>query len=345
MKFLILRFSSFGDVTQCLSVPSQIHNKYPEAKIHWAVRDDLAELLEGHPHIERKWPLSRGTGLRGLIKLGLDLRRQSFSHLYDAHNNLRSHLLSWILRFPRRGKSLVFLRKSQKRWKRILLFWGHRNTYEMPLSGQRDLLEPLQAWGVAKTLPPTPQLFLSPVHQKNLLGKIPWPAGEWISLAPSSAFALKRWPVEYWRELISLFPSKRFLLLGGPEDSFLAELALPFSDRVINLAGRCSLMESAAAIQLGQALVANDTGLLHVAEQLGKPAIALMGPAPFGFPSRPLTRILQLDLPCRPCSKHGQGPCTNPEFQLCLRGISVNLVASQLNELIKGARDGALQGN
>jgi ADP-heptose:LPS heptosyltransferase len=74
-------------------------------------------------------------------------------------------------------------------------------------------------------------------------------------------------------------------------------------------------------------LIANDTGLLHVGEQLGHPTIALMGPAPFGFPSRTeTTKIMELHLNCRPCSKHGQGPCHNTHFQLCLVGITPEMV-------------------
>jgi hypothetical protein len=41
---------------------------------------------------------------------------------------------------------------------------------------------------------------------------------------------------------------------------------------------------------------------------------------------------MELALPCRPCSKHGQGPCTNPSFQQCLRGISAAEVSRVMNE-------------
>jgi ADP-heptose:LPS heptosyltransferase len=80
--------------------------------------------------------------------------------------------------------------------------------------------------------------------------------------------------------------------------------------------------------------VSNDTGLLHVAEQIGKPSIALMGPAPFGFPSRPKTKIFEIDLSCRPCSKHGQGPCVNSEYQKCMRDIKPEDVSRHLRSLL-----------
>ncbi|MBL7671004.1 MAG: glycosyltransferase family 9 protein [Bdellovibrionaceae bacterium] len=335
MKILILRFSSFGDVTQCLSVPSQILSSYPAAEVHWAVREDLAELLNAHPAIHKVWPLPRESGLLGLWRFGFDLRRQNYTHLYDAHNNLRSRILSLLVRgFKFGGPGVSFIRKSQKRWKRFLLFKARIDTYEKPLSGQRDLLEPLAPWKVAKTLPPTPQIFISKEAQQKVLAEIPWAPLSFVALAPSSAFVLKRWPIEAWSQLIRLCPEEKFVLLGGPGDTFLEKLAAEFPQQVLNFAGRFSLLESGAAIEFSQALIANDTGLLHVGEQLGKPTIALMGPAPFGFPSRPLTRILQRDLACRPCSKHGQGPCTNPQYQDCLRGISAETVAQNLKGIL-----------
>lgn len=101
-------------------------------------------------------------------------------------------------------------------------------------------------------------------------------------------------------------------------------------ERTLNLAGACSLQVSAAVVAESKFLISNDTGLLHVAEQLGTPAIALMGPAPFGFPSRPATSVMEIDLPCRPCSKHGQGPCINKvKFHQCLVDITPSQVVHE----------------
>jgi ADP-heptose:LPS heptosyltransferase len=129
-------------------------------------------------------------------------------------------------------------------------------------------------------------------------------------------------------------PFEKFIILGGPEDLFLKELELHNPARVKNWAGRTDYQESAATVKLAKALVANDTGTLHLGEQLGQKTIALMGPAPFGFPSRTSTKIMQLDLSCRPCSKHGQGPCINEKFHRCLVDISPEMVSLSLKEIL-----------
>lgn len=334
-KVLIIRFSSFGDVTQCLSVPSRLKDLGENVEIHWVTRADFAPLLEGHPAITKLWTLDRKTGIKGLLRLVAQLRHVGFTHIYDAHNNLRSHFIGWALGPPwdltRIFNPPELLRKSQKRFLRFLLFRFHINRFEKPFSGQRDLLEPLTKWGLSKKLPPAPQLWLkeADLHQARLkLGD--FQNKKFIAIAASAAYPLKRWPLEHWKKLVMLEPQRSFVLLGGPEDLFLQEIHQMAPERILNLAGRTSLTESAAVLSLSQLVVANDTGLLHVAEQLGMPAIALMGPAPFGFPSRDSTKIMELDLSCRPCSKHGQGPCKNSQFQKCLQDISPELVKNEL---------------
>jgi len=277
------------------------------------------------------------------LQLAKILRQENFTHVYDAHNNLRSRFIGWVLKGTFNWRQLIgkihFLRRSIYRWRRFLLFKFHHNVFPKPFNGQADLLRPLKKWGIELAAPPVPQLFLSAsaqeVAQKKLGSSV---TRSFVALAPSAAFALKRWPLAHWKDLISSQKDLSFVILGGPEDQFVAELVQVAPDRVLNLAGQLSLNESAAVIELAQALVSNDTGLLHVAEQLGKPCVALMGPAPFGFPSRPKTTILELDLPCRPCSKHGQGPCVNAQFHKCMVDILPSQVGHQLRRALEPDR-------
>lgn len=344
MKILIIRFSSFGDVLQTLSVAGRLGEAFPSAEIHWVTRAEFEPLLRGHPRIKKVWTLAKGAGFGDLRTLGNSLRSEGFTHIYDAHNNLRSHLLGWMLNgiFAWRvlsGKHL-FLRRSIYRWRRFLLFRFHKNLFPKPFSGQYALLEPLKKWGLSTEAPPPPQLFIDPGLKEKVLAQLP--IGEFVALAASAAFELKRWPIEHFKKLIAQFPDTKFVLLGGPEDQFLQELADFAPDRVYNRAGKFSLMESAFAVARSKALVSNDTGLMHVAEQIGKPCLALMGPAPFGYPSRPKTQIFEIELSCRPCSKHGQGPCVNPVYHKCMRDISPTIVAGGLRRIIGATMDAPL---
>lgn len=334
-KILLIRFSAFGDVLQSLSIPGRIQEDWPGAEIHWVTREAFVPLIETHPVITKVFSIRKGSGLKGLLQLASELKKEKYTHIYDAHNNLRSHLLGWFLNGLFAAniwllKRHYFLRRPIYRWKRFLLFKIKKNTFPKPFNGQGALLAPLAKWGLQTKAPPTPQLFFKQEFTSSDL-ELP---KSFIALAPSSAHELKKWPLEYFERLIQLLPEQKFVTLGGPEDTFIEHLSRAHPERVLNLAGKLSLFKSAQVIDKASLLVSNDTGLMHVAEQRGIPCIALMGPAPFGFPSRPRTLILERKLSCRPCSKHGQGPCINPEYQKCLRDILPEEVAQKARKML-----------
>lgn len=327
MKLLIIRFSSIGDLTQSLSIPSFVKSYVPQAEIHFITRSDMAPLLKNHPAIDQVWSLEKSLGFSGLLKIIAQLRKENFTHVYDAHNNLRSLVMRLLIWKP------ITLVRPMHRFKRLLLIRFHINLFEKPFSGQRDLIKPLQKWDYPFRLPNAPQLFLDQdVREKALQILDSHGVSEFIALAPSATYELKRWPISFWKKLVQLNPDKKFVVLAGPNDHFTSELN--GEKNVVNLTGQTNLLQSAALVEKAKAVVCNDTGLLHFAEQLGKPAIALMGPAPFGFPSRQSTVILEKELWCRPCSKHGQGPCKNKNYQQCLRSISPEDVSRSLNQIL-----------
>ncbi len=324
MKVLIIRFSSIGDVTQALSIPAHIRSRYPNAEMHFLTKTIFSELISTNPHIKKIWTIKPGDSLLNLVA---QLNQEKFDRIYDAHNNLRSNLFYFLV------KAQIKLQKPMERFKRFLLLRFKINKFQMPFSGQRDLLKPLEKWNIPFSLPEGPQIFLKAetlnsaqkiLNENNI-------SGSFVAVAPSAAHLFKRWPVDKWRELFSLCPDTQFVLLAGPADHF-THVFNSFSN-VKNLTGKTSLLESAAVIQLSSKVISNDTGLLHFSEQLDKNTIALMGAAPFGFPSRPHTTIIKKDLHCWPCSKHGQGPCVNSEFHRCMKEITAAEVKQKLEHL------------
>ena len=102
-KILIIRFSSLGDIVQSLTAVDHLAHHFAQAEIHWVTREDFAELVSTHPGLKKVWSFRRQDGLKGLVQLAKTLRAEGFTHVYDAHSNVRSHLVSWILRTPGSG--------------------------------------------------------------------------------------------------------------------------------------------------------------------------------------------------------------------------------------------------
>lgn len=326
MKFLVIRFSSIGDVTQALSLPAHIQNTYQNATVDFLTKEEFKNLLAPSPYIHQVWTIKKNMGFVQLVQLAHKISKNNYTHVYDSHNNLRSNLFYFLISAPNK------LQRPMMRFKRFLLLNFNKNFFEKPFSGQRDLLKPLEKWNIPFALPAAPQLFITIDDQFNA-DLIIQQHGlkNFIVLVPSAAHLLKRWPISHWQKLIELNNDKTFIILAGPNDDF-TKIFNKYA-HVVNLTGLTNLIQSAALIQKSDLVITNDTGMLHFAEQLGKPAIALMGPAPFGFPSRPTTKILERQLKCRPCSKHGQGPCTNPNYQECLTSITPDEVNRELQKL------------
>ena len=156
-----------------------------------------------------------------------------------------------------------------------------------------------------------------------------------IILVPSAAWEMKRWPLPLWKKLISIMPDYKFVVLGGKEDHFCEELKEIDPARVENLAGKLSLVESCAMISKSELVISADTGLLHVADVMGVKALSLMGPTAFGFTTGKQIITMEVDLPCRPCTKDGRGSCSQDVYQKCMVDITPEKVALEAQRLLR----------
>lgn len=322
-KVLIIRFSSFGDIVQCSTVVESIRQASPTARIDWVTRSDFDYLVKLNHEVSHVWSLNKKTGIAGLWELALKLRREEYDHVYDAHNNLRSKLISFVLRTRLSPPS--WLVRSKDRLKRVLLFTFRINTFPKPFKGIHSYLAPLKKWGIESHY--DAKLVSWDFHEQARMKVAPFLKKESIILVPSAAWEMKRWPLSHWEKLIELMPEAHFVILGGKEDHFCEDLRRVAPERVENLAGKLSLVESCALIEQSNLVISADTGLLHVADVLGVKALSLMGPTAFGFTTGPQIKTLEIDLPCRPCSKDGRGACSQDVYQRCMVEITPDRVA------------------
>ncbi len=328
-KILIVRFSSFGDIVQCLSAVDALRKRFPEAELHWVTKNTFAPLVRAVKGLDHVWVLEDRKGIQGLFSLARQLRAERFTHLYDAHKNLRTLLLVPFLRF---GRRLQYLQRSKDRWKRFLLFRFRINPWGERFAGALSYLTPLTPWGVVPDFSRLDWKADADTIKKvdALLGN----SSSMIALVPSAAWPLKTWPAEHWQSLVKLFPQQTFVVLGSAHETECQ--ALPTQANVINFAGKTTLIESVEILTRSQQVVVADTGFLHVADALGIPTVALIGPTAFGFPSGDSVKVLEKPLPCRPCSKDGRGTCSREIYKECLVSIRPEEVAARVSDLMPG---------
>ncbi len=334
MKILILKPSSLGDVVQALPVLRLLKLHYRDAEIFWWIDSALVPLLEGDPDLtgivrfERKrwgkpqhWP--------EMLRSIRWLREQNFDLVIDLQCLARSGTFAWLAR----GKLLVGLDEVRE---------GARGFYDLAVP-RKSFHTHAVDWYLS-VLPP----LGVPVHNNfQWLPKRPeistavkskWKTdgARWIALQPGARWKNKRWPAEYFSQLVSLlakkYPEAHFAILGSGDDKPLGEIisrAAP--EHCLNLCGATSLPEMIEWVRLGDLMVTNDTGPMHVAAALGKPLVAIFGPTapertgPYGQ----LENVLRIELPCSPCLSSN---CSYEKPNECLNAISPQTVFERVQK-------------
>ena len=219
-KFLIIRFSSIGDIIQCMGIIDGIREHFPDAEIHWIARKDMSSFLAMDKRIGKIWAFDKALGLKGLLKIARQLREEHYDYIYDAHSNIRSNILRLKL-LPWWSKGPHFTLRSKERWKRFLLFnWGI-NRFPWPFRGVVSYRKPLLKWGIDRFPDTYDDWYFPENFPEKLNSRI---QAHTITLVPSANWIKKRWPVEHWKKLITLLSEYHFLILAGPGDTFCEEI-------------------------------------------------------------------------------------------------------------------------
>lgn len=155
----------------------------------------------------------------------------------------------------------------------------------------------------------------------------------YITLAPASVWFTKQWPAEQWGKLIKLIPKgQRVLLIGAPGDEPLCRRITEEAGRGEVLAGKLSLLGTAALMEGATMNYVNDSAPLHIAGAMRAPVTAVFCstmPA-FGFgPLHANGRVVQRAEPlyCRPCGLHGHKACPEGHFKCALEIGAGHVVA------------------
>ncbi|MPQ48577.1 glycosyltransferase family 9 protein [Marinifilum sp. N1E240] len=336
-KFLIIRFSSIGDIIQCMTVVDGILNHYPDAEIHWIARKDMSSFLAMDQRIHKVWGFDRKKGFKGLLAQAKQLKAEKFDFVYDAHSNIRSIVLKTVLvpRWKRWfGIGPKFTMRSKDRIKRILLFKFRIDRFPMPFKGMRSFRKPMEKWGIDDySKVNTNWFFPEELKEKmdaNVFSSLKGDKSKLVTLVPSAAWIMKRWPVSHWQKLVSLLPDYNFMILAGPDDVFCSEIEKEAPEKILNLAGKTNLLESCYLTQKSNLVISGDTGFLHAADKFNVKALSLMGPTAFGFTTGDQIKTLEVDMKCRPCSKDGSGKCKMNIYQQCMVDITPEWLAKEV---------------
>ncbi|HPQ71145.1 MAG TPA: glycosyltransferase family 9 protein [bacterium] len=163
--------------------------------------------------------------------------------------------------------------------------------------------------------------------------------GPFVALHPGCFpdLAVKRWPPRYYGELADKLHADGYavVLIGGPDE---LDLAAPIQQAaaapVVDLIAKTSLAGVAAVLRKAVAVVANDTGLMHLGAAVGTPVIGIYGPTSWEKNTPLIARhfIVRRDVSCSPCYRPGV-PLGNKRAW-CLEMTTPDLVHDTLTALL-----------
>ena len=251
--------------------------------------------------------------LRARWRLGRELRARRYDQAIVLPNTWKAALVPFFADVPLRTGYV-----GESRYGLLNLLYKKDPSDNMPAHYGRLAEPPGRA--VPRPLPQTKLRFAA--HEADATRRKFGLPAEYAVLCPGAEYGpAKRWP--YFAEL-SRRLSIPAAILGSAKDR-------PATEGIAgeNLAGRTTLEEAIDLIAGAQYVVANDSGLMHVAAALGRPQVALFGSSsPLHTPPlSPAARVLWLHVECSPCY---QRECPLGHFR-CMREMTVESVLQHLH--------------
>jgi heptosyltransferase-2 len=307
-KFLIIRFSSIGDIVLTTPIVRCLKLQYPEAEVHYVTKKSYKTLLENNPYIDKIFTLEKS--LNDLVK---QLKLEEYDYVIDLHNNLRTS----IIKFGLGVKSFSFDKLNFQKW---ILVKFKKNI--MPNVHIVDrYMKTVESLGVVNDnkgldyfIPEKDEIPLDYLPENFRKGYAVYAVG--------GQHETKKLPLNKMIELCKTIKLP-LVLIGGKEDFEMGEklisvISLPTS-KIFNTCGKCNLNQSASLIQSSSIVYTHDTGMMHVAAALKKKVISIWGNTVPAFGMYPYQTDYEVignkELHCRPCSKIGYKKCPLGHFK------------------------------
>ncbi|MBB3324468.1 MULTISPECIES: ADP-heptose--LPS heptosyltransferase RfaF [Atlantibacter] len=307
MKILVIGPSWVGDMMMSQSLYRTLKARYPEAIIDVMAPAWCRPLLSRMPEVNDAIPMPLGHGALEIgerRKLGLSLRDRRYDRAYVLPNSFKSALVPFFANIPQRTGWRGEMRYGLLNDARVL------DKAAWPLMVERYVALAYDK-GVMQSARDLPQPLLWPRLQVSEAEKQQMRATFSISderpvigFCPGAEFGpAKRWPHYHYAALAEKLIAQGYqiALFGSAKDNDAGNqiiAALPEEQRpwCRNLAGETALEQAVVLIAACEAVVSNDSGLMHIAAALDRPLVALYGPSSPDFtpPLSHKARVIRL---------------------------------------------------
>jgi ADP-heptose:LPS heptosyltransferase len=310
-KILVIRFSSIGDIILTTPIIRCLHEQ-TGAEIHVITKKQFAAIYSSNPHVSRVISIEKNVS-----EVADELKAAKYDFVADLHHNLRSFQVKKICG----SRAASFPKLNIKKW----LLVNAKVNLLPPVHIVDRYFEAVNGIGVKNDnrgldyfIPDADKVDLTSLPKSHKYG--------FIAVTAAAKFATKEMPLNKMVDVIR-YINKPVVLLGGKDDIGKGNaVSEACGSLVYNACGKFNLNQTASLIQQSDAVIAHDTGMMHIAAAFGKRIFSVWGntvPELGMYPYMPAdgSRLIQVkDLSCRPCSKIGYSECPKKHFR-CMNDI------------------------
>jgi lipopolysaccharide heptosyltransferase II len=340
MNILVLKPCCLGDVLMTTPLVAALRAAYPDARIDYAVGDWARAAIVTSPDIDEVLPLfevgpSALKRLWGALRAAARLRWRRYDLAFIPDRSFLTQLVAYLAGIPRRYGIAGFPRALLLTNPVADVPGVHEVDLYLQLavhagldgSARRELkYVPTQV-----ALERSWQLLRAQGFDALAFRVALFPGG---GANPGNALYHKRWPSERYallaNQLIERYGGGVILLGDESERELNFAIKNDIGYPVLDLTGRLDIDGMGAVMQLCDAVIANDTGPMHLAVAVGTPTVGIFGPTsarnygPYGERHR----AVQSHIWCGPCFRIG-GPMKGCGAA-CMQRITVQDLVSVL---------------
>ncbi len=323
IKFLIIRFSSIGDIVLTSPVVRGLKQQVDNAEVHFLTKKKHVSLVSSNPYIDKVHVFEEN-----IADLITQLETEQFDYVIDLHQNIRSNRVRRQLKAP----AFAYQKLNLEKWL-MVKFKVNR------LPDQHIVERYINSVSVFDVKDDGQGLdFFIPENEEFRNEELPEPFQKgYVAFVIAGTYTTKKLPAEKVSQICQEIPYP-VILLGGKAEQVEGEKILSESKgNVLNYAGKISLNQSASLVRDARVVLSNDTGLMHIAAAFKKKILSFWGNtvSQFGmtpFQADPASVRLEVEaLKCRPCSKLGYQKCPKKHFR-CMNEINLTAAVDWINK-------------
>jgi heptosyltransferase I len=322
MRILIIKLSSLGDIFHALPTVHALRCAYPHARIDWVTHAAYKPLVACVTGINNVIPYPRNSFRKDGCRFIRTLRCETYDLILDLQGLLKSAFVARLAKGTKRiGPS--FHREGSR-----LLYQAVAGPANLERHAVTQILDVIEYLGIPHQQPAFPIEF--PAWENR-------PPAPHIVIAPASRWPSKNWPPERFAETANHLQKQWnacISIIGAPGEEHICEtVAKTIEGPCRNYGGTTTLAQMGSIIATADLLLANDSGPVHMAAALGKPAVVIFGPT---NPVRigPYGDQHQILLPATPCMCGRARICKTPQTA-CINEISPTAAIRAANLILQ----------